>query len=136
MAEVDSSNQLDNNSSSLNDSPQSSNGIVADNSNGKNGDSNQGKKIIGKSKWKKNRQTIHQIIPDCGFHEMYCVVANCIAKHSGGHKSRKLIGMICFCLTSANFIYYGRFDLNKLLKTIINKNQPLYSSIVYGHNSV
>lgn len=53
MAEVDSSNQLDNNSSSLNDSPQSSNGIVADNSNGKNGDSNQGKKIIGKSKWEK-----------------------------------------------------------------------------------
>lgn len=73
MAEVDSSNQLDNNSSSLNDSPQSSNGIVADNSNGKNGDSNQGKKIIGKSKWEK-KSTNNKKKNTCTQCELYLLI--------------------------------------------------------------
>lgn len=45
------------------------------------------------------------LISSNGFHSIYCVVANWIARHRGGHSSTNATGRINLPITSASFTF-------------------------------
>ena len=71
-------------------------------------------------------QNLENDSPFCGgfglFQKMNCVVANCIARHFGGHSSMKLIGKIDLPRTSASFTCI-ELNSNKKALNMQDKNQ-------------